>query len=208
MTRAAMTRAAMTRAAMTRAAMTRAALLLLALGLTVTTPAASDETARTPVESLLYGIDFLPTAQELAQAGGDPATVAAIATNDGADPGVRLRAFRTLGQFDSPTAKASLTQSLTTLRDSLVPVDRLYVIAAAEALGEHGGVAAVDDLAALLAHESRDVRAAAATALGRTGAREACTALSAQVGSEDEPQVRAAINAALTDLGPQCQVGR
>ncbi len=188
--------------------MTRWPTLLLALGLTATTPAASDDTARTPVESLLYGIDYLPTAQELAQAGGDPATVAAIATNDGADPGVRLRAFRTLGQFDSPTAKASLTQSLTALRDSPVPVDRLYLIAAAEALGEHGGATAVDDLAALLDHESRDVRAAAATALGRTGARDACAALSAQVSAEDVPQVRAAINAALTALGPQCQVGR
>lgn len=157
---------------------------------------------------LFTGIDYLPTAADLVQASGDVAAIAAIANDDGGDPGTRIRAYRSLGVFDSPTAKASLAVTLTTLRDSAQPVDQLYLIAAAEALGQHGRAEAVAALAPLLDHESRDVRAAAATALGRTQASEACDPLRSQAAVEQNPQVDAALNAALVELSAECQVGR
>lgn len=182
-------------------------LTLVTAALVATGPAVSAPTARTPLETLFTGIDYLPTVEDLVAAGSDVGAVTAIASDDGADPGIRIRAFRSLGVYDSPSAKAMLTQTLTALRESPEPLDRLYLIAAAEALGEHGGEAAVPDLAALLDHESRDVRAAAASALGRTQAPAACDRLTAQLTIEDTDQVAAAVNAALTSLGAACQVG-
>ena len=72
--------------------------------------------------------------------------------------------------------------------------------AAASALGQMGaeGAAAVPDLALVLQHKSKAVRAAAATALGRldTAARDVLPALQAAA-YDPEPEVRAAASKAI-----------
>jgi hypothetical protein len=169
-----------------------------------------DAHLRTPAEIKLSGIDYLPDQITLANAlGGDLSSLVILANSPDqtVSPGVRMRAFRSLGLFDDDVARAGLTSSIARYRNSDLPVEQLYLIAALEALGDIGGLADVPTLSASLGHDRRDVRAAAARALGATLVQTACSPLQTQRASETEAQVRVAVDDALSGLGALCAFG-
>jgi len=125
----------------------------------------------------------------------------------GLNPGVRIRAYRSLGLFQDDRARVGLTAAILRYRNSEEPVEQLYLIAALEALGAIGGDAQVPTLSGSLGHDRRDVRAAAARALGATHDQGACSALQSQRRSEPAGQVRLDIDQAIHDLGPLCSFG-
>lgn len=169
-----------------------------------------DEIARTPIEESLSGIDFLPDRTTLSNIlGGDLAGLVALATtpDDALSPGVRIRAFRSLGLFDDDIARAGLATAINRYRNSDLPIEQLYLIASLEGLGDIGGPAEVPTLTGSLGHDRRDVRAAAARALGATGEQTACSPLQAQRVRETQAQVRIAVDDALLNLGALCAFG-
>lgn len=169
-----------------------------------------DELPRTAVIDELSGIDFLPSRARLDQIlSGDVATLRAVADDDSASmsPGVRIRAYRSLGLFDEPAARTGLTEAINRYRNSDEPLEQLYLIAALEALGDIGGAADVPTLGASLSHDKRDVRAAAARALGTTRVQTACGLLQTQRRQETRSQVILIIDDALRSLGPPCSIG-
>lgn len=179
--------------------------LLAAVALVFAAPGPrANELARTPLEEQLSGIDFLPVlpASELT-------ALIALTTNPGddVDRGVVIRALRSLGSFDDDTARAHLTWAINAYRNSDDPIEQLYLIAALESLGEIGGAADVATLSGSLGHDRRDVRAAAARALGQTFEETACTPLKTLGARELELQVRFAIDDALRNLGTLCAFG-
>jgi HEAT repeat protein len=185
--------------------------LAIALLLTAAPPVRGhDEIARTPIEESLSGIDFLPDHATLSTIlSGDLTALIAVANDDDEtlSPGVRIRAFRSLGLFDDDIARAALTTAINRYRNSDTPIEQLYLIAALEALGDIGGQADVQTISDSLSHDRRDVRAAAARALGKTLEQSACSPLQTQRARETEAQVRLTVDAALHDLGSLCSFG-
>lgn len=154
------------------------------------------------VAQALSGIDFVPARNELDRLfAGDVAALVGVANNeeDGADAGVRLRAYRSLRHFvGDPTAREGLRTAVARYRSARRGIEVLYLIAAVDALGEIGEPIDVDAIVPLLdAGESRDLRAAAARALGQLGTSTACARLRARTSVEGQPMVIKAIDRAL-----------
>ena len=122
-------------------------------------------------------------------------------------PGMRVRAYRALGQFDDALARATLSNAILGYRDSDEPLDKLFLLAAIEGLGANGGTAEVALLASTLGHELRDVRVAAALALADTQSPAACPYLRVQNTHETNAQVKAALQTALGQIDPLCITG-
>lgn len=162
----------------------------------------------------LSGLDFVPGRSQLDELfAGDVAALVGLANDDGAasDPGIRLRAYRSLAQFTGdPVAVTGLRTAVVRYRNARAGIELLYLVAALDALGAVGDASDVTIAAQLLeAGDSRDLRAAAARMLGALGSAAGCGPLQARAGDVVEPEamVRIAINRALNRLGPRCQGG-
>jgi hypothetical protein len=132
------------------------------------------------------------------------------------DFGVQLRAIRTLPTYCPPPCGVGTIahDTLAQIIDGYVatgtptPKDVLRVRAAIEALGIAGRSAGIDAdvtrIVAFLSHESQDVRATAAKALGTLCNTQASEALRSRLngGLELNTSVILALTAALRDLGP------
>lgn len=151
----------------------------------------------TEVIAALSGIDFMPGAETLsALVNGDLTTLADVANGDG-DPGVRVRAYRSLGQFDDDRARQGLKTGIDRYRTATAGTELLYLMAAAEGLGIVGGPADVPVLAPLLDASSRDLRVVATRALAAIGNAQACDLLRGRRTVEPEPQVEIELDLAL-----------
>lgn len=154
----------------------------------------------------LSGIDFAPQRNELDRLfQGDVAALVAVANGvDEPDPGIRLRAYRSLRHFaGDPVAIAGLRTEVARYGAARRGTEVLYLIAAVQALGEIGADSDVDVIAPLLnASDSRDLRAAAARALGLLGTRRGCDRLTARAAIESVPMVHGALVRALQH--PDC----
>lgn len=186
-------------------------LAALSLVITASPTVRSNPLARTQLEQALSGFDYLPSRATLeTMLSGDVAGLLVVATAAD-DPdvtvGMRVRAYRALGQFDADIARNALTAAIVQYRDTDSPQARMMLVAAIEGLGAIGGDDAVDVLATTLGNDSRDVRAAAALALAETESADACTPLRGQNTHETNPQVRAALQAALLSIDPLCSAG-
>jgi HEAT repeat protein len=149
-------------------------------------------TSTTDVIEALSGVDFLPGATELS-ALSDLATLGDIANGTG-DPGVRLRAYRSLGQFDEPQARGALGVGIDRYRDATSGIELLYLIAAAEGLGSIATPDDVPTLAPLLDAPSRDLRVVVARALGHVADPTACNLLRRRRNVEQVETVQIAID--------------
>ncbi len=185
--------------------------LLALTALLATAPGADGNVlARTRLEQILSGFDYLPSRATLEQtlAGDLSQLLLLVNSNDPAvTVGMRTRAYRALGQFPDNIARAALTSAVVAFRDSDDRLERIYLMAAIEGLGENGGTDAVPVLAANLTSELRDVRAAAALALAATASPAACAPLRVQNTRETNPQVKAALQTALDRSDPLCLTG-
>ncbi len=161
----------------------------------------------------LSGIDFAPGRSQLDELfAGDVAALVGLANDAAAgDPGIRLRAYRSLAQFSGdPVAVAGLRTAVARYRNARSGIELLYLVAALDALSAVGDASDVTVAAQLLeAGDSRDLRAAAARALGALGSPAGCAPLQSRAGDGIEPEamVRIAINRALNRLGARCQGG-
>lgn len=157
------------------------------------------------VVELLSGVDYVPNRAALddalgaAVAADDLVAIARGSAPESADPGVRIRAYRALGLYPGSATEAALRAALAE-NAAGAGVETLYLRAAAESLVKVAGAGAVDDIVPLLDHASRDVRATAAVALGRTGSDAAVPSLRARLSVEEVGQVRLAIAEALRAL--------
>ncbi|HTE56377.1 MAG TPA: HEAT repeat domain-containing protein [Kofleriaceae bacterium] len=158
------------------------------------------------VADLLSGVEFVPSRVDLDSAMGDDANAELIAIAQGQDddldsPGQRIRAYRALSLYPSTATETALRAALATYGSDRGGVGTLYVRAAMDALARCAGDAAVTPIAPLLDHESLDVRADAAHALGLTGSELAIAPLSDRQPIELSEQVKLAITEALRILG-------
>lgn len=186
-------------------------LAALALVVTAAPTVRSNPLARTQLEQALSGFDYLPSRATLdAMLSSDVSGLLVVATTTD-DPdvtiGMRVRAYRALGQFDADIARNALTAAIVQYREADAPQARMLLIAAIEGLGAIGGDAAVTVLASTLGNDSRDVRAAAALALADTASADACSPLRGQNTHETDPQVRGALQAALLRIDLLCSTG-
>ncbi|HUQ03051.1 MAG TPA: HEAT repeat domain-containing protein [Kofleriaceae bacterium] len=176
-----------------------AAALFTTVAMATSAPAGGTSTE---VIAALSGIDFLPGAETLnALVDGDLTTLADVANGTG-DPGVRVRAYRSLGQFDDDRARQGLKQGIDRYRSATVGTDLLYLMAAAEGLGMIGGSADVPNLGPLLDAASRDLRVVVARALGQIGDNTACDLLRRRSAVEPEEQVHIELDLALASCTP------
>jgi len=165
-----------------------------------------DPTAITPpdeLRDLLGGIDFVPAPAQLDPLLGDSPAGALIglATADAdMDPGVRLRAFRALEHYPDAATTAALAATVANKLSVRAGVELLYLRAAVRSLGTIGGDAAVEPISPLLNHDSVDMRADAATALGATGSKAATPLLYDRLGIETDEMVRLALSNAIRRL--------
>lgn len=152
---------------------------------------------------VLSGIDFVPGRADLDRLfAGNVSDLVAVANGDGGeDPGIRLRAYRALGQFEGdPVALSGVRAAVGRYRSARQGTELLYLIAALHALGVVGDASDVATVAPLLgAGDSRDLRAAAARALGDLGGEAACEALRSQI-NDPLLMVRIAVNRAIQQV--------
>lgn len=180
--------------------LTSTAAMFMTVAMATSAPAGGAPTM--DVIALLSGIDFVPGAEALtAVVNGDLAALAEVANGDGEDPGVRVRAYRSLGQFDDDRARQGLKTGIDRYRSATTGTDLLYLMAASEGLGMIGGPADVPVLAPLLNAASRDLRVVVARSLGRIGDIAACSLLSGRLQVEGEEQVEIELNLALASCG-------
>ncbi len=132
---------------------------------------------------------------------GRPAVPACIALLQNVDWRVRYRAAEALGLIGDAAAYAPLTAALGDEKDHV-----RYM--AAKGLGLLGDPRAVVLLAAAQRDENEFVRRSAAGSLGKIGGEEAVEALRAALTVEAADGVRAAILAALRDVGNDCPQDR
>jgi HEAT repeat protein len=182
------------------------------LGIALT---AHGETTELPplIVDALTPIDAVPSSDDLNHVFGTPTEavthLALIASDPNSDPGVQLRAIRALAQYKSTDLGS------TAAHDALVNVFRLQRYATAklgadllvlrgviEALGAcpDKQPTDVDLLVPMLEHQSRDIRAATASALRDLGNTNAITPLSDRLNNEQVDQVKIAISKALRVL--------
>lgn len=182
-----------TRPVMRRLASTAAMFVTVAMA----TSAPAGGGTPTDVIAALSGIDFLPGAEALNELlNGDLTTLADVANGDG-DPGVRIRAYRSLGQFDDDRARQGLKTGIDRYQGATVGTELLYLMSAAEGLGMIGGPSDVPVLAPLLNAPSRDLRVVVARALGHISDPQACDLLRGRLPVEGEEQVKIELNLAL-----------
>jgi HEAT repeat protein len=153
---------------------------------------------------MLSGVDYIPSRGLIdAQLGAGAAdrliAIARGTAEESADPGVRIRAYRALALYPGTATEAALRAGISE-HGGGGAIDTLYLRAAAESLVEIAGAEAVSDLVPLLDHQSRDVRASTARALGDTGSDAAVSPLRARLSIEEVGQVRLAIAEALREL--------
>lgn len=167
----------------------------LAAGEPVKVPVGSSST--TEVIELLSAIDFLPGTVDLNEVMDSDVTVLAnVANAENGDPGVRLRAYRSLGDYDEPAARDALVLAIDRYRDERVGTRLLYLIAAAEGLSQIAGPGDVAILGPLLDSSSRDLRVVVARGLGHVADPAACFLLSIRRDVEQIDQVKQAIQEA------------
>lgn len=163
---------------------------------------ASGAPPSTEVIAALSGIDFLPGAETLtALVNGDLTTLADVANGTG-DPGVRVRAYRSLGQFDDDRARQGLKTGIDRYQSATSGTELLYLMAAAEGLGVIGSSADVPVLAPLLDAPSRDLRVIVARALGQIADAQACGLLQRRASVEQVEQVHIELDLALASCTP------
>jgi HEAT repeat protein len=144
-------------------------------------------------------------ARALGEIGDRGAVEALLAAMRDPASGLTGEAARALGRLGDRRANRALGEMLNSPPDAIARRDRLTI---ARALGELGGVDAVDAL--LLALESAHDEELAETlveALGRTGAARATPALIARLNRPDSPRgLRLAVIRALGEIGdPACR---
>lgn len=169
------------------------AVLFLSVGVATSAPEAPAGGSTTDVLEALSGIDFLPGVNQI---GEDLTDLTDIANDVERDEGVRLRAYRSLGQFDNPEARSALELGIGRYRGAASGTELLFLIAAAEGLGQIAGPADVDVLGPLIDSSSRDLRVVVARALGHIGDANACILLRRRRGVEQTDQVQIAIDEA------------
>lgn len=163
----------------------------------------------------LSGIDFIPEPEDLGIGPEELISIARGHDPDTRDPGVRVRAYSALAWYGTAN-EADLLDAITEY--NAFPLNGesfVYLRSATEALAQVAGPSmdmsdgyAAGTLANLLEHENRDIRVAAARALGTYGSRADSLALAEQIGTrledrlaiEEVAQVRTAIQAALDDI--------
>jgi hypothetical protein len=172
----------------------------------------TNPTAIAPGDELrdeLGGVDYVPTREALdAVIGEAPAlTLIALATADDGelDPGVRLRALRALEHYPGNDTELALTTSIESLAGANSGIDTLYLRAELRSLAVVAGEDAIEIVAPSLGHANKDVRAAAATALGATGSADAKPWLYERLEVEDDAMVELAISAAIRALGERME---
>ena len=157
------------------------------------------------VVELLGGMNYVPDQRSIDEVFPVAAVdeLVAIAEDDsqGSDPGLRMRAFRALAQYDGSADEGVASSALRRAISTFGPLDRgtelLFLRASMLSLAILDGPSAVPDLVGLLAHPSRDIRAACAQALGITGSPAAILPLRNQDLNETVEQVEIAIDDAL-----------
>lgn len=202
--------------------MKRSALIVIALAATLhADPPLTQEqiAALTPIDTLpsTAALDLALTPDALSWLAG-----LATSSDPNLDLGVQLRAIRSLPQYctaaDPCTETSTQYTSLTTLLQihpsAPTPRDTLRLRAAIEAYGEINSTSFeplnYTYLTPFLSNASRDIRAAAATAIGRlcNTSQKAKEALTNRGAAENTPggsqQVVLAISAALRDLTFNC----
>jgi len=175
---------------------------------TPTEEVVDDPTALVPDEELrdqLGGIDYVPGREALDPLLGDDPTGALIeiATTAGVDSGLRLRALRALAMYPGAATIAALDAEVAQWIDQKDGVELLYLGAAMRSLAVLAGDSAVHTIRPALDHDSKDVRAAAAAALGATGAKSASTWLYERLGVETDDMVKLALSDAIRALDEQ-----
>jgi HEAT repeats len=158
-----------------------------------------------PMIELLSGIDFIPGRGAFDDILGEtaPAELVDIARGRHSsmkDAGLRIRAYRALALYPGAGTEAALREAVEEHGELEGGVDTLYLRAAMDSLARVAREDAVAALAAMLEHPTRDVRAAAALAMGETAADTAIAVLRARLPEEPELQVRLAIAEALRRL--------
>jgi HEAT repeat protein len=163
------------------------------------------------VFELLSGIDFVPDREALdgvlgATAAQDLIDLARDLEGE-VDIGVRIRAYRALADYPLPATEAALEAAVFDHAGANSGSDVVMLRAAMHSLAIVAGQDAVDVLAPRLNHSKRDVRAAAAIALGETGDTSPLEGharwyLANRLAQEEELQVVVAINAAIARLTP------
>lgn len=146
-----------------------------------------------------------PSKQRIDSVLGDAAvSELLLITNDtskDSDTGLKLRAYTALRYFgqsdDSEMARIALGAAVQARRTASTGSELLLLRASMFSLAEVGRELSAPNLAPLLSHNSRDIRAAAAQALGITGSPTAIQPLRDQALVEPELQVQLAIADAL-----------
>ncbi|MCP4449278.1 MAG: HEAT repeat domain-containing protein [Myxococcales bacterium] len=161
------------------------------------------------VVELLSGLNYVPSQSNIDVVLGEGAVEDLIEIAEDSsidsDPGLRIRAFRSLGQYDGnpqrATAASALRRAIADYGAESSGTKLLYLRASMLSLAAIDGGNAVSNLVTMLGHPSRDIRAACAQALGITGVAAAIQPLRARDLIEPEEQVRLAIADALFLLG-------
>lgn len=160
------------------------------------------------VVELLSGLSYVPDKSAIDAVLGATAVedLVQIAEDNSvdADAGLKLRAFRALGEYEvnpqRAVAAAALRGAIDRFATENEGTELLYLRASMRSLAHIDGSNAVVDLVNLLEHPSRDIRAACAQALGITGSDAAIQPLRLRALIEREPQVKLAIADALFQL--------
>lgn len=170
----------------------------------------------------LSGIDFIPEPEDLGIGSDELISIARGHDPDTRDPGMRVRAYSALAWYGTDN-EADLLDAITEY--DVFPLNGesfVYLRAAIETLAQVAGPSmdmsdgyAAGTLASLLDHGNRDIRVAAARALGTYGSRADNLTLAEQIRTrlenrlaiEEVSQVRTAIQGALghIDAAPDAE---
>lgn len=164
---------------------------------------------------VLSGIDFIPEPEELGIGHEELIAIARGRDADKLDPGMRVRAYSALAWYGTAT-EAELQDAIAEYRARPLSSESfVYLRAATESLAQVASPSkdmsesyAAGTFASLLEHDNRDIRAAAARAIGTYGSRKDNLALAEEfqlrledrLAVEEVSQVRKAIEAALDDI--------
>jgi HEAT repeat protein len=182
----------------------RHALAIAALCLGSALAIAAEPPAGDPdVVEELSGIDYVPNRSALDDLfDGAAASDLIELAEEEPDPGVRMRALRALALYPGAETAAALRDAIAEHGDDDTGTPTLMTRLAALSLARVDGAAAVPDLADLMNHPSRDVRATVAEALAVTNSADAVPILRDRLAVEPVEQVRLAIADALRELEP------
>lgn len=175
---------------------------VLALGISDQHAAPIDD----PLRDALSGIDYVAgknVFDNLLGTGADSDLVAIARDVDGdADPGLRIRAYRALSLYSTPLVETALTEAVNdhAAPSKTIGVEVVYAKAAMDSLAAVAGAGAVDTIAAVLDHPSRDLRVSAARALAKTAAPAAIAPLQSRLAIETDSLVSLALQRALSLL--------